>query len=62
MKTINIHTSVRDADEFRAGQRKPTYYSPKTDNTLQFVLIAIAIMGVGATACGLLLLNNAGVL
>ena len=64
-RNTNIHEYVRDADEFRefrAGQRKPTYYSPKTDNTLQFVLIAIAIMGVGATACGLLLLNNAGVL
>jgi len=43
-------------------KRKPgIYYSPKTDNTLQFVVIAIAIMGIGATVCGLLL-NNAGLL
>ena len=43
-------------------KRKPgIYYIPKTDNSLQFVLIAVAIMVIGATVCGLLL-NNAGVL
>ena len=59
-RNINIHESVRDADEFRAG-RKPSYYTPKTDNTLQFVLIAVAIMGIGATVCWILM-NNAGLL
>ena len=43
-------------------KRKPgIYYSPKTDNTLQFVVVAIAIMGIGATVCGILM-NNAGLL
>jgi hypothetical protein len=37
------------------------YYQSKTDNTLQFVLIAVAIMGIGATVCGILM-NNAGLL
>jgi hypothetical protein len=43
-------------------KRKPgIYYSPKTDNTMQFVVIAIAIMGIGATVCGLIL-NSQGLL
>jgi hypothetical protein len=49
--------SIEDTDM----SRKPNYYVAKTDNTLQFVLIAVAIMGIGVTVCGLLL-NNAGVL
>jgi hypothetical protein len=37
-------------------KRKPgIYYSPKTDNSLQFVFVALGIMGVGLTICGLIL-------
>jgi hypothetical protein len=41
--------------------RKPNYYTAKVDNTLQFVVVAIAIIGIGATVCGILM-NNAGLL
>lgn len=57
---IAIKKAVRDA-EAHAGRRRAGYYTPKTDNTLQFVLIAVAIMGIGATVCGILM-NNAGLL
>jgi hypothetical protein len=57
---LTIKKAVRDA-EAHAGRRSSYYYTPKTDNTLQFVFVALAIIGIGATVCGLLL-NNAGVL
>jgi len=59
-RNINIHTSVRDAEEFRAG-RKPSYYQTKPDNSLQFVFVALGIMGAGLTICGLIL-NSHGLL
>jgi len=37
-------------------KRKPgIYYTPKADNSLQFVFVALGIIGVGLTICGLIL-------
>jgi hypothetical protein len=59
-RDINMHQSLRDAEEFRAG-RPPNYYRPKPDNSLQFVFVALGIMGVGLAICGLIL-NSQGLL
>jgi hypothetical protein len=56
----SIKKAVRDADA-HSGRRSSYYYTPKTDNTLQFVFVALAIIGIGATVCGILM-NNAGLL
>jgi len=43
-------------------KRKPgIYYNPKPDNSLQFVFVALGIMGVGLAICGLIL-NSQGLL
>jgi hypothetical protein len=55
-----VKKAVRDA-EAHSGRRSSYYYTPKTDNTLQFVVVAVAIIGIGATVCGILM-NNAGLL
>jgi hypothetical protein len=56
---ISIKKAVRDA-EAHSGRRSSYYYTPKTDDTLQFVMIALGIMGVGITACAILLNSPMG--